>query len=62
MTWSRTPWSAWNGLGFGLVAGVVFALAECAASVVGGQGLLTPVRFAASALLGSGALAPCRWA
>jgi hypothetical protein len=57
MAWSRTPWSAWNGLGFGLVAGVVFALAECVASLVGQQGLLTPVRFAASVLLGDGALA-----
>ncbi|WP_224240575.1 hypothetical protein [Hyalangium gracile] len=56
MAWSRTPWSAWNGLGFGLVAGVVFAIAECVASLAGGQGLLTPVRFAASVLLGSRAL------
>lgn len=57
MAWSRTPWSAWNGLGFGLVAGVVFAVAECVASMIGGQGVLTPVRFAASVLLGSRALA-----
>lgn len=57
MAWSRTPWSAWNGLGFGLVAGVVFAIAECVASLVGGQGILTPLRFAASVLLGSRALA-----
>ncbi|MFL5347505.1 MAG: hypothetical protein ACJ8AT_22190 [Hyalangium sp.] len=57
MAWSRTPWSAWNGLGFGLVAGVVFALAECVASLAGGQGVLTPVRFAASVLLGASALA-----
>ncbi len=56
MTWSRTPWSAWNGLGFGLVAGLVFAAAESIASLVGGQGVLTPVRFAASVLLGSQAL------
>jgi hypothetical protein len=56
MAWSRTPWSAWNGLGFGLVAGVVFALAEGVASLVGGQGVLTPVRFAASVLLGAPAL------
>jgi hypothetical protein len=57
MAWSRTPWSAWNGLGFGLVAGVVFAIAECMASMLGGQGVLTPVRFAASVLLGARALA-----
>ncbi len=57
MAWSRAPWSAWNGLGFGLVAGVVFAIAECVASLVGGQGVLTPVRFAASVLLGAQALA-----
>ena len=56
MAGSRTPWSAWNGLGFGLVAGVVFALAECVASLVGGQGVLTPVRFSASVLLGARAL------
>ncbi|WP_224373153.1 hypothetical protein [Hyalangium versicolor] len=56
MAWSRTPWSAWNGLGFGLVAGVVFAIAECVASMAGGQGVLTPVRFAASVLLGARAL------
>ena len=57
MAWSRTPWSAWNGLGFGLVAGVVFAIAECVASLAGGQGVLTPVRFAASVLLGAPGLA-----
>jgi hypothetical protein len=57
MAGSRTPWSAWNGLGFGLVAGGVFALAECVAAWVGGQGVLTPVRFAASVLLGARALA-----
>ena len=57
MAWSRTPWSAWNGLGFGLVAGVVFAMAECVASLVGGQGVLTPMRFASSVLLGAQALA-----
>jgi hypothetical protein len=56
MTWSRTPWAAWNGLGFGLVAGGVFALAQCAASLLGGQGVLEPVRYAASVLLGARAL------
>lgn len=56
MTWSRTPWAAWNGLGFGLVAGGVFALAQCAASLAGGRGALEPVRYAASVLLGARAL------
>ncbi|MBN1204415.1 MAG: hypothetical protein JXB05_05780 [Myxococcaceae bacterium] len=56
MAWSRTPWSAWNGLGFGLVAGGVFAVAECVASLVAGRGVLEPVRYAASVLLGSRAL------
>jgi hypothetical protein len=56
MAWSRTPWAAWNGLGFGLVAGAVLALAECLASLVGGHGLIEPVRYAASVLLGVRAL------
>ncbi|KFE68594.1 hypothetical protein [Hyalangium minutum] len=56
MAWSKTPWAAWNGLGFGLVAGAVFAVAECLASLVGGQGLMAPVRYAASVLLGVRAL------
>jgi hypothetical protein len=56
MAWSRTPWAAWNGLGFGLVAGAVFGLEECLASLLLGQGVLPPVRYAASVLLGSGAL------
>ncbi|HVG57948.1 MAG TPA: hypothetical protein VNA24_05295 [Hyalangium sp.] len=56
MTWSRTPWAAWNGLGFGLVAGGVFALAECVASLLGGHAFLAPVRYAASVLLGARAL------
>lgn len=56
MAWSKTPWAAWNGLGFGLVAGAVFALAECIASLVGGHGMLAPVRYAASVLLGARAL------
>jgi hypothetical protein len=56
MTWSRTPWAAWNGLGFGLVAGGVFALAECVAAFLGGHGVLDPMRYAASVLLGVRAL------
>jgi len=56
MAWSKTPWAAWNGLGFGLVAGAVFALAECLASLVGGYGVMQPVRYAASVLLGARAL------
>jgi hypothetical protein len=56
MAWSKTPWSAKNGLGFGLVAGVVFVLAECMVSLFAGQGMLEPLRYAASVLLGSRAL------
>ncbi|ADO76058.1 hypothetical protein [Stigmatella aurantiaca] len=56
MAWSKTPWSAKNGLGFGLVAGLVFALAECLASLLGGTGVLEPLRYAASVVLGSRAL------
>lgn len=57
MAWSRTPWSAKNGLGFGLLAGVVFALAQCLTSWVAGEGVLRPVRYAASEVLGARALA-----
>lgn len=56
MAWSTTPWSAKNGLGFGLLAGAVFALAECLASWVAGEGVLMPVRYAASMVLGGPAL------
>lgn len=57
MAWSTTPWSAKNGLGFGLLAGAVFAAAECLSAWIGGQGLLTPLRYAASVVLGDRALA-----
>jgi hypothetical protein len=56
MAWSTTPWSAKNGLGFGLLAGVVFAVAQCLTSWIAGDGLLMPVRYAASVALGVGAL------
>lgn len=56
MAWSATPWSAKNGLGFGLLAGVVFAVAECLTSWVAGEGVLRPIRYAASEVLGAGAL------
>jgi hypothetical protein len=56
MAWSKIPWAAWNGLGFGLVAGAVFGLEECIASLLIGQGVMPPVRYAASVLLGSPAL------
>jgi succinate dehydrogenase/fumarate reductase cytochrome b subunit len=56
MAWSTTPWSAKNGLGFGLLAGVVFAVAECLTSWVAGEGMLRPVRYAASEVLGVRAL------
>jgi hypothetical protein len=53
---SSTPWSAKNGLAFGLVAGGVLALAECLAAWIGGRGVLEPVRYAASVVLGLRAL------
>jgi hypothetical protein len=56
MAWSSTPWSAKNGLGFGVVAGVVLLLAESIATWIGGRGLLEPVRYAASVVLGVRAL------
>ncbi len=56
MAWSSTPWSAKNGLGFGLLAGAVFAVAECVAAWVGGESVLEPVRYAASVALGMSAL------
>ncbi|HEX8705829.1 MAG TPA: hypothetical protein VF815_43745 [Myxococcaceae bacterium] len=56
MAWSTTPWSAKNGLGFGLLAGVVFAVAECLISWLAGEGVLRPVRYAASEVMGARAL------
>ena len=56
MAWSTTPWSAKNGLGFGLLAGVVFAVAQCLTSWIAGEGMLRPVRYAASEVLGIRAL------
>ncbi len=56
MAWSTTPWSAKNGLGFGLLAGVVFAIAECLTSWMAGDSVLRPVRYAASEVLGVRAL------
>ncbi|HLL00515.1 MAG TPA: hypothetical protein VK539_08025 [Myxococcaceae bacterium] len=57
MAWSATPWSAKNGLGFGLLAGVVFAVAQCLTSWLAGEGVLRPIRYAASEVLGARALA-----
>jgi len=56
MAWSTTPWSAKNGLGFGLLAGVVFAVVQCLTSWIAGDGALRPVRYAASEVLGARAL------
>ncbi|ATB51523.1 hypothetical protein [Corallococcus macrosporus] len=47
-----TPWSATNGLLFGMAAGVVLALAEVVLAVASGDGPLRPVRMSAAVLLG----------
>jgi hypothetical protein len=56
MASSHPAWSAKNGLGFGLLAGAVFAVAECLTSWIAGEGVLLPVRYGASMVLGVGAL------
>ncbi len=53
-----TPWSATNGLLFGVAAGVVLALAEVALAGAMGDSLLRPVRMSAGLLLGPPALTP----
>ncbi len=47
-----TPWSATNGLLFGMVAGVVLALAEVALAVATGDSPMRPVRMSAGVILG----------
>ena len=47
-----TPWSATNGLLFGLAAGVVLALAEVVLAVATGESALRPVRMSAAVALG----------
>ncbi|MBJ6760804.1 hypothetical protein JGU66_08510 [Myxococcaceae bacterium JPH2] len=53
-----TPWSAVNGLLFGVAAGAVFALAEMALATAAGEGPSRPVRMAAAVLLGTRAFTP----
>jgi hypothetical protein len=47
-----TPWSATNGLLFGLAAGVVLALAEVVLAVSTGDSPMRPVRMSAAVALG----------
>lgn len=47
-----TPWSATNGLLFGLAAGVVLALAEVVLAVATGESPMRPVRMSAAVALG----------
>jgi hypothetical protein len=53
-----TPWSATNGLLFGVAAGVVLALAEVVLAVATGDSPMRPVRMAAGLVLGPPALTP----
>ncbi|MFP2908383.1 hypothetical protein ACLESD_25685 [Pyxidicoccus sp. 3LFB2] len=53
-----TPWSATNGLLFGVAAGLVLALAETVLAVATGDNPMRPVRMAASLVLGPSALTP----
>lgn len=47
-----TPWSATNGLLFGLAAGVVLALAEVVFALAAGDSPLRPLRMSAGMVLG----------
>ncbi|WP_426756070.1 hypothetical protein [Myxococcus sp. Y35] len=47
-----TPWSATNGLLFGMAAGVVLALAEVVLAVAAGDSPMRPVRMSAGVVLG----------
>jgi len=47
-----TPWSATNGLLFGMAAGVVLALAEVVLAVATGDSPMRPVRMSAGVILG----------
>ncbi len=53
-----TPWSATNGLLFGVAAGVVLALAEVALAVATGDSPMRPVRMSAAVVLGPPAFTP----
>lgn len=47
-----TPWSATNGLLFGVASGVVLALAEVVLAVAAGESAMRPVRMSAGVVLG----------
>ncbi|QSQ21516.1 hypothetical protein JY651_41090 [Pyxidicoccus parkwayensis] len=53
-----TPWSATNGLLFGVAAGVVLALAEIVLAVSTGDSALRPVRMSAGVVLGPRVFTP----
>ena len=53
-----TPWSATNGLLFGVAAGVVLALAEVVLAVATGESAMHPVRMSAGVALGTSAFSP----
>jgi hypothetical protein len=53
-----TPWSATNGLLFGVAAGVVLALAEVVLAVASGDSAMRPVRMSAGVALGPPAFTP----
>jgi len=53
-----TPWSATNGVLFGLAAGVVLALAEVALAAAAGDSPMRPVRMSAGVALGPPAFTP----
>lgn len=53
-----TPWSATNGLLFGLAAGVVLALAEVVLAMAAGDSPMRPVRMSAGVALGPPAFTP----
>jgi hypothetical protein len=52
----KTTRSVKEGIGFGLVAGVIFALVEIAASTMMGSPALAPLRMFASVVLGESAM------
>lgn len=53
-----TPWSATNGLLFGLAAGAVMAVAELVLAMLTGEDVLRPVRMSAAVVLGLPAFTP----
>jgi hypothetical protein len=55
---NRTLVRAWAAIGFGLVAGLIFALAEVVLSVLMGGPPLQPFRVFASVVMGQAAFVP----